>query len=138
MKAREEIHDQNETLIAWVVRADQLWTGAPLNFLSDSNDFIQAGTWTHPEGTILPAHIHNVFSRESMRTQEVVYVVSGSLLVKLYDDSENFIQEMVLNCGDLLVCLSGGHGYTICDKGTRIIEVKNGPYFGADIDRRRI
>ena len=35
----------------------------------------------------------------------------------------------------LLEC---GHGYTILSDDTKVIEIKNGPYLGADVDRRRI
>jgi len=134
----EEIRSRDGTLVARIIAAEQLWGGTALNFWSDDKDFIQVGTWTHPEDTLLPAHIHNVFPRESFRTQEVVYVVSGSVLARLYDESEAFITERKIRCGDVLVCLTGGHGYTILEKGSRILEIKNGPYFGPDVDRRRL
>jgi len=134
----EDILSEDGSLIARIITAEQLWSGIALNFWTADQDYIQVGTWTHPEGTVLPPHIHNVFSRESFRTQEAVYVVSGSLLVRLYDESETFITERQINCGDVLICFSGGHGYTIQEEGSRILEIKNGPYFGPDVDRRRL
>ena len=34
--------------------------------------------------------------------------------------------------------LRGGHGYEILEDGTQVLEVKNGPYLGPDVDRRRL
>jgi len=134
----EDIRSQDGTLIARIIRAEQLWAGTALNFWSDDQDFIQVGTWTHPEATILPAHTHNVFERTAFRTQEVVYVVSGSILAQLYDEDELLIAERMMREGELLVCLNGGHGYTILEKDSRVLEIKNGPYLGPDLDRRRL
>lgn len=134
----EDIYSVEGVLIARIVPSGQLWSGTALNFWSNDSEYIQIGTWTHAEGTVLPAHIHNVFPRESFRTLEAVYVVSGSLFVRLYDDFGAYIAERLLQCGDLLVCLNGGHGYTINEKGSRVLEIKNGPYFGPDLDRRRL
>jgi hypothetical protein len=48
------------------------------------------------------------------------------------------VETLILEAGDVLVLLSSGHGYRILEDGTRVIEIKNGPYPGADVDRRRI
>ena len=34
--------------------------------------------------------------------------------------------------------LRGAHGYDILENGTQVLEVKNGPYVGAELDRKRI
>jgi len=39
---------------------------------------------------------------------------------------------------ETLILLKGGHGYEILEDGTRVLEVKNGPYPGAEVDRRRL
>jgi hypothetical protein len=44
---------------------------------------------------------------------------------------------MIVDEGDILILLQGGHGYEILEDGTQVLEVKNGPYIGADLDRRR-
>ena len=40
--------------------------------------------------------------------------------------------------GDVVILLRGGHGYDIIEDGTQVLEIKNGPYLGAEVDRRRI
>ena len=37
--------------------------------------------------------------------------------------------------GDFAVLLAGGHGYEIQEDDTRIIETKNGPFLGVDLDK---
>ena len=125
-------------LVARLIERDCLWSKPGLAFWSKDSEFIQVGTWTHSEGTNLPAHIHNEFAREANRTQEAVYVVSGSLTAALFNDGGSLLEEVLLSAGDLLICFSGGHGYSIVEPNTKVLEIKNGPYLGPDIDRRRI
>ena len=40
--------------------------------------------------------------------------------------------------GDVVVLLWGGHGYSVLEDNTQVLEVKTGPYVGAELDRRRI
>jgi hypothetical protein len=88
-------------------------------------------------GEALPAHRHNEFERLANRTCEILYVVSGSVHADIYSEELELTAEIVIKQNELLVCLSGGHGYKILENNTRVLEIKNGPYFGSDIDRTR-
>ena len=109
-----------------------------LTFLSQDSDFLQIGIWNHGLNTELQAHIHNDFERNVSRTSEIIYVICGSVHADLYGEDGTLISEHELVAGDILISLRGGHGYRIMDNDTKVIEVKNGPYFGPEIDRRRI
>ena len=109
-----------------------------LNFFSQDGDFIQVGVWGYNEGKELKAHIHNEVSREVLWTQEVLFVRSGKLLARIYNTEEKLISQLEVQAGDIIILLRGGHGYDILEKGTQVLEIKNGPYVGADLDRRRI
>lgn len=109
-----------------------------LNFFSKDEEFIQVGTWGYDKGKDLLAHIHNEFPRESTRTCETLYVISGSLEAKIYDLEQNLVDTFEVNSGDVLILLESGHGYRILEDGTKVLEVKNGPYLGAEKDRFRI
>lgn len=52
--------------------------------------------------------------------------------------SEKQIDSFVVKAGDILILLECGHGYKILEDNTKVLEIKNGPYLGADVDRRRI
>jgi cupin fold WbuC family metalloprotein len=109
-----------------------------LNFYSNDNDFIQVGTWGYDSGKKLQPHIHNEIKREINRTQEVVYVKSGKLTTFIYTEDGKLIEKIELNQGDVFIALGGGHGYEILEDNTFVLEIKNGPYPGAENDRRRI
>lgn len=109
-----------------------------LNFYSEDSDFIQLGIWGYDCGKKLAAHIHNRVHREVSQTQEVVYVMQGKLKAFMYSEDEKLIEELTLQEGDTLILLNGGHGYEILEDDTFVLEIKNGPYVGADKDRRRL
>lgn len=108
-----------------------------LGFYSDPSDFIQVGTWNYNKNTILNKHIHNKFNRNINQTYELLYVVSGKLKAEIYSDKKDFLYELILSEGDTLILLNCGHGYEILMDNTKVLEVKNGPYFGAEQDRIR-
>ena len=71
------------------------------------------------------------------QTYELLYVVSGKLKAEIYSDKKDFLYELILSEGDTLILLNCGHGYEILMDNTKVLEVKNGPYFGAEQDRIR-
>ncbi|MCC2624737.1 MAG: hypothetical protein K0R14_610 [Burkholderiales bacterium] len=112
------------------------WTEG-LNFFSKDEDFIQAGSWGYDSGKELLPHIHNEVKRIITRTQELLYIRRGKILAKIYDLQENLVEEIEAAVGDTLILLNCGHGYKILEDDTQVLEVKNGPYPGAEADRRR-
>jgi hypothetical protein len=127
------IHDN--VLLAKLILGDTWNEG--LSFYSDEKDFIQVGTWKYNSGKELLAHKHNIVPRNSDITQEVIYVKNGKLLAKIYDLNNAFLEEHEMRSGDCMIMLRGGHSYTILEDDTEVLEVKNGPYFGPEIDRVR-
>ena len=49
--------------------------------------------------------------------------------------SDNF--ENIIVPGFVDLHCHGGNGYDIMEDGTQVLEVKNGPYVGAEADRKR-
>ena len=110
-----------------------------LNFFSRDEEFIQVGVWGHYEkGKELKAHIHNTVERTANRTYEALYVIKGSLKAIIYDMNEAPLETLQVKQGEILVLLESGHGYFIEEEDTTVLEIKNGPYLGAETDRRRI
>lgn len=128
---------KNGVVLARHITSEDINPG--LNFFSKDSDFIQVGVWGHYEkDKELKSHIHNNVNRVANRTYETLYIIKGSIEATIYDLNENFVDKFAVNKGDILVLLESGHGYTIKEDDTIVLEVKNGPYLGADIDRRRI
>lgn len=132
----EEIKD-GETVLARYVPATALWNEG-LSFFSDDSEFVQVGTWGYQEGKNLLAHSHNKVVREVDRTQEVIYVKQGAILASIYDQANEKVRELRVSEGDLIILLGGGHGYEIVEDNTQVLEMKNGPYAGAEKDRTRL
>ncbi len=123
-------------ILARHIAAEDISEG--LNFFSQDSEFIQVGTWNYQKGKELLAHIHNEVPRTALRTYEALYVISGSLEAVIYDLDKNVVDTFVVNAGDVLVLLESGHGYKILEDHTKVLEIKNGPYLGAERDRQRI
>lgn len=127
---------EGDLVLARHIPAGTAWREG-LNFYSQDDDFIQVGVWGYDAGKRLNAHIHNPVSREVLWTQEVLFVHSGKIRADVFDTSEQKVAELVVDEGDIIILLRGGHGYEILEEGTQVLEVKNGPYVGAEADRRR-
>lgn len=106
-----------------------------LDFLTPDETFIQAGTWYYNAGKDLRAHWHIENERLAVLTQETVYMVSGSMRVDLYGDDKEVFHQEVLKEGDTMVIIEGGHGYHILEDGTKVLEVKNGPFVSVEKDK---
>lgn len=130
-----EITKDNK-IFARYIPADSWKDG--LSFFSKDDEFIQAGTWKYNKGKELLAHIHNEVGRKINRTQEVIYVVKGKIEASIYDLEGTLVEQVVVNAGDFLILLNSGHGYKILEDNTQVLEIKNGPYLGPEIDRKRI
>lgn len=133
---KNNIYNTNGTLIAWYLNVLN-FEQSGLTFFSHSADFLQVGIWNHPVDSVLTSHIHNVHQKPSNRTTESIFILSGSVHADIFDEDEILISSLKLSSGDLLTCLAGGHGFKILEKNTKVLEFKNGPYLGIEIDRRR-
>ena len=124
-------------LLARHIPSELAWNEG-LQFFSNDEEYQQVGTWGYEKGKQLLAHSHNEVVREVKWTQEVLYIKKGSIKAYIYDIDDSFVDEMTILEGDILILLYGGHGYEILKDGTQVLEVKNGPYVGAENDRRRL
>lgn len=127
----------NDGLILAIIIRNTDWE-EELNFVSSEGDYQQVGIWGYNKGEKLASHIHLFKPRKVLRTQEVVFVKDGRIRADIYTENEDFLKSVELGKGDTIILLNGGHGYEILEDGTKVLEVKNGPYVGADEDRKRI
>ena len=130
----EDIRYNNE-LYASYFNLENISDG--LQFLTQDDSYIQVGTWKYEKGKILEAHYHNKFERSSYITQEVVYVIKGSILCSIFTKNGKFIESKIVNQNTLIIQYQGVHEYEILEN-SQIIEIKNGPYFGPEKDRTRV
>jgi mannose-6-phosphate isomerase-like protein (cupin superfamily) len=95
----------------------------------------QLGYMSYPTGKTIQAHVHNPVSREVRLTQEVLLIRSGKLRVDLYNNQQKYLESRILEAGDAILLVAGGHGFEVLEP-VAMIEVKQGPYLG-DADKTR-
>ena len=134
MRNRIEFRDKNGTLLAYKIGSD---LAQGLSAYSDESDFIQVVSWNYQAGKKLQPHVHRLIPRSANHTQEAILVLSGQLRADIFDNERHLIGQVLVGVGECMVFLNGGHGYEILEDGTRVLEIKNGPYPGADKDRER-
>lgn len=109
-----------------------------LNFITNNDAFIQVGTWWYNLRKELKPHFHIYNPRNVEYTQEVIIIMSGSLLVDFYDYENLLVYSDTFSEGDIVVILGGGHGYKILEDNTKVVEIKNGPFFSVEKDKKLI
>jgi len=105
------------------------------NFLTQPKENLQVGIINEEKGHSLKPHIHNPVERKILGTQEMLYVEKGRLKVIFFSDSGEKICEEILNPGDLVALLKGGHGFEFLDDA-KIIYSKQGPYNDKETDKK--
>lgn len=102
-----------------------------IEFFTPDSFSQQLGYMKRPGGYVIPPHVHNLVPREVVLTQEVLFIKSGKVRVDYYDDDKNYLESRILRAGDVVLLAQGGHGFEMLET-SEIIEVKQGPYVGAE------
>ena len=118
---------KKEKLLAIIIRGNFTCNG--VNFITPNEYSQQIAYMHHPTGKTIDAHIHNLVHRNVVLTQEVLVIKKGKLRVDFYDDYEDYLESRILNMGDVILLVSGGHGFQVLEE-VEMIEVKQGPYAG--------
>lgn len=128
----EEVKKKNK-LLAMIIRNDYKCNG--VDFITPNAYSQQVAYMHHPKGKVIDAHVHNLVHRNVVMTQEVLFIKKGVLRVDFYDEYEDYLESRDLYAGDMILLVSGGHGFQILEE-VEMIEVKQGPYAG-DEDKKR-
>lgn len=128
----EEIKKKDK-LLAIIIRNDYECDG--VDFVTPNDYSQQVAYMHHPAGKVIDAHVHNMVHRNVVLTQEVLFIKKGILRVDFYDDYEDYLESRMLNAGDIILLVSGGHGFHVIEE-VEMIEVKQGPYSGEQ-DKKR-
>ena len=95
----------------------------------------QLASMSYKTGKAIPAHTHNCIPREASYTQEALFIRKGKVRVDFYTRQREYRISRVLGPGDVIVLMSGGHGFEVLED-LNMVEVKQGPYVG-DADKTR-
>jgi mannose-6-phosphate isomerase-like protein (cupin superfamily) len=122
----DEITDQG-ILLAVVISHKFREKG--IHFFTPSELSQQLAYMRHPTGKIIEPHVHNSVPRQVQYTQEVLMIKSGKLRVDFYSEARQYLESRVLEAGDTILLVRGGHGFEVIEE-VEMIEVKQGPYVG--------
>jgi mannose-6-phosphate isomerase-like protein (cupin superfamily) len=120
----EEIRYNNQLLAIYVSSSKKEFG---LKFLTPDSASQQLAYMRYPAGKEIVPHIHKKIKKVIFDNQETLFIRSGKLRVDFYDNERTFLESKTLVAGDVLLLVSGGHGFEVLEE-TEIIEVKQGPY----------
>jgi hypothetical protein len=126
MDGIEQIMD-GECILSLIIRG----TVAPTEtvFVTPNSFYQQAGFIVYPAGGKIPSHLHTPIERNLIGTPETLFIRKGKIEVRFYNNERQLKAKSVLQAGDVLMLVNGGHGFTILED-TIMLEIKQGPYTG--------
>ena len=127
------VKDNDGNDMALIIKKDFDEEG--VSFFTPGDYSQQVAFMHHPKGYEISPHVHNLNKREIFYTNEVLYIRKGTLQCDIYDCNKIFLCSYDLEAGDLILLISGGHGFTYKDE-VEMYEIKQGPYSG-DRDKTR-
>ncbi len=127
-----KIEDDNE-LLAIIISSRFKESG--IHFFTPDDFSQQLAYMNHPKGKIIEPHIHNPVPRNVEYTQEVLFIKKGKIQVDFYSKNKYFLESKVLESGDAILLIKGGHGFKVIEN-VEMYEVKQGPYVG-EADKTR-
>jgi mannose-6-phosphate isomerase-like protein (cupin superfamily) len=128
----QEIRHQGQ-LLALILSSNFHQPG--IHFFTPNELSQQLAYMSYKPGKVIPAHVHNPVHRDVFFTQEVLFLKKGKLRVDFYSDDRQYLESRVLEAGDVILLVTGGHGFEVLEE-IEMIEVKQGPYLG-DQDKTR-
>jgi hypothetical protein len=128
----ENITNKNK-ILAIIIRSNYNQEG--IKFFTPGEFSQQLGYMNRPKGYKITPHSHNKVERRIETTDETLMIKSGKVRIDFFDDEKKYLKSKVLNKGDVILLVSGGHGFEMLEK-SEIIEIKQGPYVD-DKDKTR-
>jgi hypothetical protein len=126
--------EHNGRAYALVLRANAS-SDDKYNFLTGSESPLQLGMNFYDAGETIKAHYHLPRKIETTHINEFILISEGSVTLTLFDaDDQTPFTELLLNKGDMVLLLAGGHAFKVHER-TKIVEIKQGPYDGKSKDK---
>ena len=124
-----EVITENGQTLCYLIRAK---TRPKLTtFITPPEAKQQVGFIVYPKDSVIPRHIHKPLERHIIGMAEVLVVRSGRCQIEVYDEQKSLVTVRDLYKNDVVLMVGGGHGFRI-QENTVLLEIKQGPYLGAD------
>ena len=120
-----EIKDKNGKLLAMVIDYESVEQSK--YFATENNHELQVADFNLEKNEEIIKHIHPPQQRNIKTTSEVLIVLKGQIEYEIYDEKLEFCKSGIVESGNMLVLINGGHGLKMLEDA-KFIEVKQGPY----------
>ena len=129
----EKFFDHKGNCLALVISRN--FGGYGTNFVTSPENALQVGVIQRNAGDVIGGHNHKPCSLSyDGQRQEFLHIVEGRVLITILDDEGKEVDKRVLESGDSLLQLKGGHRFDF-ELPTKMVEIKQGPYFGKEKDK---
>jgi hypothetical protein len=106
-------------------------------FFSPAGSSLQFGLLAHGAGFVEPAHVHHPAKREIRDLQQMFVVQRGVVAVDFFGPGGRKVAEVTLRTGDGILLVDGAHSVRVLED-MQCISVKQGPFLGAENDKKEI
>jgi hypothetical protein len=132
-KGYERIEHDGQ-LLAIIIRDKFNETGP--HFFTEEQHSFQLAVHNVEKGKRYKAHISLPFKiLENLSSSKIYFIKKGKAGIDFYDNDGNKVGYSILEQGDLILFIGGGHGCDILDDSF-MIELKQGPYRGTAEDKK--
>ena len=100
-----------------------------VDFVTKNEDEFQLGVMRREKGYRVQAHTHPLYPRMTQGISEFLFFRKGKAKVMVYDEDWKKLAEVIMEAGDCLLFLRGGHELEMLEE-TSMVEVKQGPFMG--------
>lgn len=121
-------------VLAYIARGDEV--PVTTRFITPEACNLQVGHVVYPGGGEIARHMHLPLERHVVGTTEVLVVERGRCEVDVYAPDRSVVATRELHKGDILIAISGGHGFRLIED-TVLLEIKQGPYPGGQSEKER-
>ena len=124
-----EIISSNGKVLCYVIPKDV--HPEKTTFITPPDGKQQVGFIVYKKDGVIARHVHKPLERHIIGMAEVVVIRTGHCQIEVFDESRSLVARRDLYQGDVVLMVGGGHGFQI-KEDTVILEIKQGPYLGAD------
>jgi len=126
---------EGEDILAIIIKGSYDKEG--LSFVTPNEFPLQMGIHIRKKGFIVRPHAHiDIFELKNITAQEIFYLQKGKIKVTVYNNKDKSHSEIIVEEGDTIL-LAGGHSMEYLED-SKMIEFKQGPYRGAETEKRYI
>ena len=116
----------NKKLLAIIIRK-QYRKKKGIQFFTPNHLNLQCGFMSHKKDHYIKPHLHLKRLNKIFYTSETIILLKGKLRIDFYDNKKKYLFSKILNSSEIIVLISGGHGFKTL-RSCEMIEVKQGPY----------